>query len=125
MPDNSLFRIDNKYWKKALLMKLKSEKLTWIEFTKIFIEKVKTHWKKKTIPTKYSWDDEWEREYHDMSELAKDVLYPYIRAYLMAFTLGGGKVIALSGKDEVKEISNKGVKRKKFSKWLEEVTTPS
>lgn len=59
-------------------------------------------------------------KYNDMSELAEDVLYPYIRAYLMAFALGkGGKVIALSGKDKVKEISNKGVKIKKFSNWLE------
>lgn len=124
MLDGSIYKIDDKFWLKALDMKLQAEELDFRKFKEVFSKIVKKHWTDKTVPTKFGWDDSWEEYFQDeyneydsfsnMAELADVVCYVYIRAYVMGIVLStmseGSKVIALSDVD-VTVIDDKGAKK--------------
>jgi len=127
MLDGSIYKIDNKFWLKALDMKLQAEGLDFGKFIEVFPKIVEKHWNDKTVPTKFGRDSSWEEyfqyigssndSFSDMADLADAVCYAYIRAYLMGIVLstmseGRCKVMALSG-DGVTVIGDKSAKREK------------
>lgn len=114
MKDDSVYVENNPYWLGAIRMRLK-ENEHWLEH---FVEIVNEHWKKRTIPTKFDWDESWKKEYKNQAELAGAVLYPYIRVILMGFAFeegssGKGKVLALNQDGSVTEYPS-GKKHKNF-----------
>ncbi|MBU1213537.1 MAG: hypothetical protein KJ587_20070 [Alphaproteobacteria bacterium] len=67
MLDNSKFKIENKYWLKALNMKLKNENLTLEEFNEIIKIETEKHWRNKTTLTKFgtaSWESNLKQKFY-------------------------------------------------------------
>lgn len=105
MEDNSMFRMPDPEWNRALGMKYPVRK--WAKIKKVFREDVAKHFQARTVPTKFNWDEPWENEYKNHAELAKEVMYVHIRAPLMGIILaeateGKSKVIALSRNEQGK-----------------------
>lgn len=98
MLDNSTYIVTDDAYIKAIEIRIKENK-DWLAG---FILEVEKHFNKKTIPTKFGVDYEWYTENvqaRNHAELARHVIYPYIRAILMGFMfqkLGGGKVLAMN-----------------------------
>ena len=69
LKDGSVFELDNPVWMKAFEMKIESEgkdlEKDWDEIHDAFVEKVDDHWRKKTVPTKFEWDESWEANFED------------------------------------------------------------
>ena len=69
LKDNSVFELGDLVWIKALKMKIESEgkslEKDWDEIHDAFAEKVDYHWKNKTIPTKFEWDESWKKGYEN------------------------------------------------------------
>jgi thymidylate synthase ThyX len=100
MSDGSIFKMPNSEWQEAFDMKYSEEDLK--EIKKAFIKLTEEHWKVKTIPTKFDWDEKWKnaREYKNHAELAEHVMYKYIRAALMGLMFnkmskGKGRVLGI------------------------------
>lgn len=70
-------------WEKALELKLRdtgqAEALFWTEF-EIAVE---AYWQSEMVPTKFG-TAPWKKPYANLAELAKDVMYQFLRAYIMA-----------------------------------------
>lgn len=123
MEDGSEFRMPCPEWDKALSMKYPVEE--WEKIKELFKKQVAKHWKEKTVPTKFSFDEHYETEYENQAELGRDVMYQYIRVPLMGIALaeatgGKSKVVALSDKD-VTIYSDKEPEKMSMDKFLEEV----
>ena len=63
MLDGSVFTMPNEYWQKAFGTKYSIEDLKAIKET--FTKVTQQHWDKKTVPTKFSWDDSWHEDLRD------------------------------------------------------------
>lgn len=70
-------------WEKALVLKLRDTYQTEEDFRKGFEIAVEGYWHRKVVPTKFG-TGPWEKPYANLAELAKDVMYQYLRAYIMA-----------------------------------------
>jgi len=88
MPDGSVFKI-KEMQEKALRMKLEGEGITEEQAKEAFIPEVVKHWKDKTIPTKFGFDESWKdsedvtKPPKDMADLSDFVIYPKIRSAMM------------------------------------------
>lgn len=121
MEDGSEFRMPLPEWDEALSMKYPIE--DWEEIKKIFKDIVTKHWQERTIPTKFGWDEPWDKEYKNHAELGEDVMYQYIRAPLLGLILakkteGKSKVAALSD-EGVTIYSDKESEQMSMDKFLE------
>jgi hypothetical protein len=107
MLDGSQYLITDEDWITAINTR-KEENKNWITE---FCSCVETHWKSKTIPTKFCENIPWEKEYKNHSELAPDVIYPYIRSILMGLMLkkmnSKASVLALNDDGSVSEYPKK------------------
>lgn len=63
MLDGSIFIMPNDHWQKAFNVKYGTEDLETIKET--FTKVTKNHWGKKTVPTKFGWDDSWGEDLKD------------------------------------------------------------
>jgi hypothetical protein len=107
MKDGSVYDESNIYWVKAINMRIKERGEGW---TKDFALEVDKHWKQKTIPTKFDWDDPWKKKYKNHADLAQEVMYPYIRVIIMGLAFEElspkkkkAKVLALNNDGSVTE----------------------
>lgn len=88
MPDGSILGIRDMQ-ERAFKMKIEAEGITEEQAKEAFIPEVVKHWKAKTIPTKFGWDESWkdsedvETPPKNMAELADYVMYPKIRGAMM------------------------------------------
>ncbi len=84
MEDGSIFIMPHGAWVKAFRIKYGGmEKEAIQRFKKV----VAKHWRERTIPTKFGFDDGWEEEYPDQASLGAEVMYQYIRAALLAVVM--------------------------------------
>ena len=65
MEDESVFSIPSGAWAKALKMKLNNENIKMKEFERIFKKEVAMHWKNRTVPTKFGFNDTWAKDLED------------------------------------------------------------
>ena len=111
--DGSEYVENNEDWITAINMRKKENK----EWINQFKDAVNQHWKNKTIPTKFSTNDSWEKNYKNQAELAHDVAYPYLRVILMGLmmqSMGSDcKVIALNKDGSATEYPSGKEKRRK------------
>jgi len=116
MEDGSEFLMPSQEWQKALELKY-GEKANSLALKKIFIKRVAEYWRKRKVPTKFDWDENWKtffktteweefkgkRTFQNQAELAFLVMYYEIRAPLLSIAFRKlskkGKVIALSEKE--------------------------
>ena len=115
MRDGSVFAFPNESWERAFLIKYGGEEEETLEN---FREVTEGHWNARTRPTKFGFDENWEREYEDHADLGAKVMYVGIRAALMGLILseaGGAGVVALGpdgmtvyGKDGKRKIEDLG-----------------
>jgi hypothetical protein len=116
MKDGSVYVEENPFWLKAIRMRVK-ENDKWLD---AFVDRVDYYWKKKSLPTKFGWDEPWKKKYKNQAGVAQDVLYPYIRAILMGLAFQElspkkkGKVLALNEDGSVTEYPA-GKKHKDFA----------
>jgi hypothetical protein len=97
MEDGSIFMMPNPHWQKAFEMKYGKGENKKIK--KIFARLTAKHWKNKTEPTKYDFDEAWNKKYKNHAELGSEVMYQYIRTALMGIAFS-----MLSGCNEAKVI---------------------
>jgi hypothetical protein len=115
MHDGSIFRMPNPTWDRAYWNKYGSEDQESIK--RLFCSEVVKHWKNRTVPTKFDYDESWESGFDNQAALGEKVMYQYIRAALMGLVLAemsGGKshVIGIGDKGKLTEY---GVKAKPLS----------
>jgi len=125
MPDKSILGMKGMQ-EKAFLMKIEAEGITEEQAKRVFIERVKNHWKKKTIPSKFGSDIPWKEADsiidgmnqgpRCMAELADYVMYPHIRSAMMGLMMSksGGRVLALNEDGSLTEYSDKVKKNVKL-----------
>ena len=88
-------------WEKALVLKLRDTYQTEEDFRKGFEIAVEGYWHRKVVPTKFG-TGPWEKPYANLAELAKDVMYQYLRAYIITLGKGFGKTPGFIRGDEPK-----------------------
>ena len=86
--DGSVFEMpagpeDHSLWAKALELKLRDTGQVEEAFLKEFEIAVEDYWQRKMVPTKFGVAP-WENPYANRAELARDVMYQFLRAYIMA-----------------------------------------
>lgn len=113
MLDGSTFTWPHEHWKKAFWFRSDEDHATADGHLKDFIASVQAHWDARTIPTKFHSDEPWEKEYKDHSELAHDVMYPFIRGALMGIVISGhtggrGSVVAIGPDGKNREYTKDG-----------------
>lgn len=155
LSDGSVFCVDDKNKLSALKMKLKIDDISTDEFISIFIKRIEKHWKNKTLPTKFPWDINWKEHFEEIidmkryvnqkitkkdklkikfknqAELAEEVFYQYVRAYLMGILLSKaseGKVgSTVTGEDDssasISFVKEDNLIHKKFKKQEKEEKT--
>lgn len=114
MKDESEFVIPEKDWQKAFELKY-GKKANSPELKKAFAKTVAEYWRKRKVPTKFEWDEDWgtffkegnweefkrKQTFNNQAELAFVVMYYVIRVPLLSIAFqklssGKGKVIGVS-----------------------------
>ena len=116
MEDGSEFSMPNKEWQKALELKY-GKKANGLALKKNFKKRVTEYWKKRKVPTKFDWDEDWKtffkttewqefrgkKTFQNQAELAFLVMYYEIRVSLLSIIFRKlnkkGKVIAIDEKE--------------------------
>lgn len=84
MEDGSIFTMPDDRWVKAFRIKYGGEEKEALSRFKYVVAK---HWRERTIPTKFDWDEPWEEDYSDQASLGRDVMYQFIRIALLAVVM--------------------------------------
>lgn len=122
MHDGSVYELSAK-WKEALIQKY-GDNLN--EVLEAFKDEVEDHFNARTVPDKYGYNHDWEEtndlvyeekeDYIAHADLAHSVLYPVVRAPLMAMPMKeiSDQDISVIGLNDEGATEYKGDKKKKY-----------